>query len=288
MISVFLFKNRKFLTFILLITISFTMMGISTNDFTLNISAIFLTVLYPFEYVINGTIGFFKSTLDSIGKLEVIRKELDATRKRLQKYEASSGDFQKLRMENSRLRSLLNKKKLINYENISASVISKDPQRLYQSLIIDKGSSDGIKKDMPVVSYRSGRIGVVGRIVSVTANAAKVSTIRESKFYIGSLMEKSRYYGLVKGHGFSKSCDLKYVDINAPVALGDVVITSGHSDIFPKGLTIGKVIYINRENGRFFLQAKVLPVINFASLEDVYVIKKRPSKELKLLRKGAQ
>lgn len=286
MLSVFLYKHRKTLSFLILILISFVMMGFNTSKFTLDLKSILLTVVYPFEFVINGVLNFFKSTWESIGKIEVMRSELAQTRKRLKKLEETSGDVAKLRRENERLRKLLGEKEKITYVHILAGITAKDPQNLYQSLILNKGSSDGVRVSMPVVAYRDGRIGVVGKVSVVTPYACMVSTIREPKFYLGAQLKVSRYYGLVRGRGMSRTCDLEYVDINAPIRLGDHVITSGQSDIFPKGLDIGRVIYIDREKGQFFLQARIMPTINFAQLEDVYIIKKLPSPEVIKLLKG--
>ena len=286
MLSVFLYKNRKVLSFILLLLLSFTMMALSSTNFSLNIKAVFLTIIYPFEYVVNGVLDFFKSTWKSIGQLEVIRKELIETRKKLQKYEQVFGDLKRLRQENKKFRVLLKQKENIGYSHILAFIVSKDPQNLYQTIIVDKGSSDGVKIGMPVIAYRSGAAGVVGKIVEVTVFASKIATIREPRFYIGAILASSRYYGLVRGRGLSKICNLKYVDISAPVRLEERVITSGHSDVFPKGLNIGKVIYIDREKGQFFLDARIRPLVDFSTLEEVYILKRLPSKDIRKLTKG--
>lgn len=283
MLSVFLYKNRKALTFILLIVLSFVMMASSSTEVTFSLKSVFLTVIYPFEYVVNGVFGFIKSTWKSIGQLEAMRNELILTRKRLQKFEAAHGDLENLRRENARLRRLLGEKDKIKYDHILAGVISKDPQNLYQSIVINKGSRDGVLRDMPVAAYRNGVLCVVGRVVETTAVASRVVTVREPRFYIGAQLAKSRYYGLVQGRGVSKSCDLKFVDINAPVKHLEEVYTSGHSDIFPKGLLIGHVIYIHRETGSFFLDLRIVPSVDFAKLEDLYVIKKQPSAQIRKL-----
>ncbi|MCK4906196.1 MAG: rod shape-determining protein MreC [Spirochaetes bacterium] len=284
MLSVFLYKNRKVLTLILLLVMSFIMMTIGTSSFSLNFKKIFLTVIYPFEYVTNSILSFIKGTWRSIGQLDTIRQELNKTRKRLQELEQTSGDFNTLQKENLRLRRLLSEKSRIPYTYVLASVVAKDPQNLYQSIIVNKGSTDGIQDKMPVIAYKDGRIGVVGKVVETTLHACKISTIREANFYIGVILETSRYSGLVNGRGMSKTIRLEYIDINAPIQLEDNVITSSHSDIFPKGLSIGKVKYIDREMGKFFLTALIEPSINFAQLEDVYIIKRLPSKEIEKLK----
>ena len=283
MVSVFLYKNRKVLTFILLLILSFTMMGISGTRFSVNIKSIFQTIIYPFEYVINGVLGFFKSTWKSIGQLEVIRKELAETRKKLQKYEQAFGDLKRLERENKRFRALLKLKERVGYKHILASIVAKDPQNLYQTIVVNKGSGDGVKVGMPVIAYRNGEAGIVGKIVETTPFSAIIATIREPRFYIGAILASSRYYGLTRGRGMSKTISLQYVDINAPVKLEERVVTSGHSDIFPKGLNIGRVIYIDREKGHFFLDARIRPHVDFPTLEEVYIIRRLPSKDIKKL-----
>lgn len=285
MLSVFFYKNRKVLVFLLLLVVSFTMMGISSTSFTLNLKSVVLTVIYPFEYLINGVFNFFRSLWEGLGEIETLKKELLRTQARLKKYEEQDSSIETLQRRNARLERLLEERKQIRYEHVLASLVGKDPQNYYQSFIINKGSSDGIAVRMPVIAYEDGKIGIVGRVTMTTPFSALVTTIRGSRTWVGAILEASRYYGLVRGNGLSAHCLVEYIDIGAPARDGDAVITSGHSDIYPRGLSIGKLTNVQRDKGQFFLRAELVPTINFSKLENVYVVKRLPSADIEELEK---
>jgi rod shape-determining protein MreC len=83
----------------------------------------------------------------------------------------------------------------------------------------------------------------------------------------------------------SAHCLIEYIDIGAPARDGDAVVTSGHSDMYPRGLSIGTLTNVQRDKGQFFLRAEVVPTINFSKLENVYVVKKLPSPDIEKLEK---
>jgi rod shape-determining protein MreC len=280
---VFLNKNRKILVFILLITTSFCMMGISSTDFAIDFKGIFLTVIYPFEYVINKVFTFFQSLWKGLGEIETLQEELIRTQKHLKSYEELGSSIDALQRRNEYLENLLEERRQVRYEHVLAGIVGKDPQNYYQSFIIDKGTRDGVAERMPVVAYENGKLGIVGRVSVTTPTASLVATIRSQQSYIGVMLAASRYYGLVRGNGRSANCLVEYVDIEAPARNGDAVITSGQSDFFPSGLSIGILTNISRESGQFFLRAELQPTVNFARLENVYVIKKLPSSDIETL-----
>jgi rod shape-determining protein MreC len=201
----------------------------------------------------------------------------------LKRYEELGSSIDALERRNEYLEHLLEERRQVRYEHVLAGIVGKDPQNYYQSFIIDKGTKDGLAKRMPVVAYENGKLGVVGRISVATPTASLVVTIRSQQSYIGVLLDSSRYYGLVRGNGRAANCLVEYVDIDAPARNGDWVITSGQSDIYPSGLSIGILTNISRESGQFFLRAELQPMINFARLENVYVIKKLPSADIEEL-----
>jgi len=283
--GVFFNRNRKILVFILLLIISFSMMGISSTDFAIDFKGVFLTVIYPFEYVINKVFTFFQSLWKGLGDIETLQEELIRTQMHLKRYEELGSSIDALQRRNEYLEGLLEERRQVRYDHVLAGIVGKDPQNYYQSFIIDKGANDGLAKRMPVVAYENGKLGVVGRIAVVTPTASLVVTIRSQQSYTGIMLESSRYYGLVRGNGRAANCLVEYVDIDAPARNGDWVITSGQSDIYPSGLSLGILTNIVRDSGQFFLRAELQPMINFARLENVYVIKKLPSRDIEELEK---
>lgn len=184
-----------------------------------------------------------------------------------------------LRLENNRHRELLNAyerlKKLLQFRHtiqrpvMPAQVIGRDPTGWFRSIIIDKGSRDGIISTMPVVDS----CGVVGRIVSVSPHCSKILLIIDQNSAVDCLVQRSRDRGMVKGLS-TEACKLDFVVKSADVAIGDIVITSGLGSIFPKGLPVGTVSGLKERAGELFKDIEIRPSVDFSRLEEVLVILK--------------
>jgi rod shape-determining protein MreC len=184
-----------------------------------------------------------------------------------------------LMMENSRyremlstfdrLKGLLQFKQTINRPVLAAQVIGRDPTGWFKSIIIDKGKDAGLRFDMPVVNAR----GVIGRIVSVSPNYAKILLIIDQNSAVDCLVQRSRDRGMVKGLA-TEICKLDYVVKSSDVAVGDMVVTSGLGGVFPKGLSVGQVLEVNEVPGDLFKNIRLRPVVDFSKLEEVLVILK--------------
>jgi rod shape-determining protein MreC len=148
-----------------------------------------------------------------------------------------------------------------------AQVTGRDPTGWFKSVIIDKGRGAGLELNMPVVNAS----GVVGRIVSVSPNYAKVLLIIDQNSAVDCLVQRSRDRGMVKGLS-AEICKLDFVVKSSDVATEDVVVTSGLGGIFPKGLPVGKVLNVKEASGELFKDIEVRPVVDFSKLEEVLVI----------------
>jgi rod shape-determining protein MreC len=184
-----------------------------------------------------------------------------------------------LRMENARyrelvatserLQKLLNFKKKTNWPVLASQVIGRDPSGWFESVIIDKGSNSGLKVNMPVVDAK----GVVGRLVSVSPNYAKVLLIIDQNSSVDSLVQRSREKGIVKGVS-PERCKLDYVVKTGDIVPGDLVVTSGMGRVFPKGLPVGKVLEVSNIPWKLFKDIHIRPMVDFTKLEEVLVILK--------------
>ncbi len=152
---------------------------------------------------------------------------------------------------------------------MAAQVIGRDPTGWFKSVIIDKGKNSGIKVNMPVVNSK----GVVGRLVSVSYNYAKVLLVIDQNSAVDCIIQRSRDNGIVKGLS-SKVCILDYVLKTSDVRVGDMVITSGLDRVFPKGIPVGEVIDVKNPPGGLFKDVKVRPMVDFSNLEELLVILK--------------
>ena len=182
-----------------------------------------------------------------------------------------------LRMENSRyqerlttherLQELLQFKETYDWPVLAAQVILRDPSGWFESVIIDKGEKSGLKVNMPVVNAR----GVVGRLVTVSADYAKVLLIIDQNSSVDCIIQRSRDGGILKGIS-SDVCRLDYVLETSDVEVGDRVVTSSLGGVYPKGLDVGEVLSVVSTPGELFKDVKVRPMVDFSKLEELLVI----------------
>ena len=168
-----------------------------------------------------------------------------------------------------RLENLLQFKKEMDLPVQVAQVIGRDPTGWFESVIIDKGRSSGLKINMPVVNAE----GVVGRLVSVSTHYAKVLLIIDQNSAVDCIVQRSRDKGILKGLS-SDICELDYILKRSDVRIKDRLVTSGFGRVFPKGIPVGEIISVEDISGELFKDIKVKPVVDFSKLEELLVILK--------------
>jgi len=151
-------------------------------------------------------------------------------------------------------------------ETVAAEIIAASASPDFRTLTIDKGTNEGLKRDMAVIASE----GVVGRIVVPSSGAAKVQMLIDRNAAAGALIERSRAQGVALGGGDSR-LRLDYVSEASDVVVGDLVVTSGIDGIYPKGFTIGTVESVEK-NGPSYRRITIKPAVNFSSLETVLVV----------------
>ena len=189
-----------------------------------------------------------------------LKSELDALR-------MENSRYRELLSTHERLRELLCFRNSINLPVIAARVIARDPTGWFKSALIDKGTRSGVTLNMPVVNAS----GVVGRVVSVSPNYAKVLLIIDQNSAVDCLVQRSRQRGIVKGLS-EHTCKLDYVVKSTDVKPEDVLVTSGLGGVFPKGLPVGCVQNVKEISGKLFSDIGARPYVDFSKLEEVLVI----------------
>jgi rod shape-determining protein MreC len=166
-----------------------------------------------------------------------------------------------------RLTSLLQFKEQALPAMVAAQVIGRDASNRYKSVILNKGESDGIQKDMGVITPA----GVVGRVVKTTGATSVVLLITDPNNAIAGLIQRTRDEGIVEGvpQGRAK---LKYIPMLSAVKEGDRVVTSGLVGGFPRGLAIGTITSIDREEGALFQTGELVTEVDVNRVEEVLVI----------------
>lgn len=223
----------------------------------------------PFQKLITKTIDGTESIWKKYFALVNVEKENLLLGKEIAALRMENDRYQELLASYERLQKLLQFKKTTNWPVLPAQVIGRDPTGWFKSVIIDKGENSGLKVNMPVVDVR----GVVGRLVSVSSNYAKVLLIIDQNSAVDSIIQGSRETGIVKGVS-SKICKLAYVVKTVDVRVGDMVVTSGLGRVYPKGLPVGKIVEVVEEPGALFKDIKVKPMVDFSKLEELLVVLK--------------
>jgi rod shape-determining protein MreC len=153
-----------------------------------------------------------------------------------------------------------------NLRTAAAEIIAAGASPDFKTLTIDKGTRDGLARDMAVIAPG----GVVGRVVIPSSRAAKVQLLIDRNAAAGALIERSRAQGVVIGRGDTR-LTMEYVSEVADVVVGDLVVSSGIDGIYPKGYAIGQVASVDKAAGGS-RQIVVKPAVDFSSLEEVLVV----------------
>ena len=151
---------------------------------------------------------------------------------------------------------------------VTAGVIGRDPGLAIRSIIIDKGTDDGVQVGMPVEGAR----GLVGQVFRVTANLAQVVLITDSASSIPARLGTSRATGLLRGGGLGGSMTIEWVNLQHQIEVGELVLTSGLGGKFPQDMVIGRVVEVERSEAELFQKAVVQAAVDFEALELVFVV----------------
>jgi rod shape-determining protein MreC len=190
---------------------------------------IIIEVTAPFQKLIKQTVGITESLWLKYFDLIGVRNENALLKREIDTLRVENYRYRELLTTNRRLQKLLQFKNTINWPVLAVQVIGRDPTGWFKSVLIDKGKKSGLKINMPVVNAG----GVVGRLVSVSPNYAKVLLIIDQNSAVDCIIQRSREKGIVKGLS-SKICRFDYVVKTSDVVAGDIVITSGLGGCFQR------------------------------------------------------
>jgi len=199
--------------------------------------------------------------------LQSVEDENHRLRQEIEWLRGQNNQLREAASATQRLTALLQFKEQALPTMIAAQVIGRDASNRYKSVIVNKGDSDGIQKDMGVITPS----GVVGRVVKTTGATSVVLLVTDPNNAIAGLIQRTRDEGIVEGtlQGRAK---LKYIPMLSAVKEGDYVVTSGLVGGFPRGLAIGTITGISREEGALFQTAELAPEVDVNHVEEVLII----------------
>jgi len=206
-----------------------------------------------------------------IYQYRVLKQENELLRQRLAVLSFENSLMKEAYLENDRLRNMLGFKRRSKFDLIPVRIVSRAQQGFSSALLIDMGRRNGLRENMPVLTSD----GLLGRIASVSEDFAVVQTIEDVNFRVSAMIQRSRIRGIVapaeNGHLM-----LQYVPVFSDVKVGDVVITSGVSEIYPKGIEIGIVIRIEAPPNALFKTVELVPSVEVSKQEEAFVVRNKP------------
>ncbi len=176
--------------------------------------------------------------------------------------------LEEIELENGRLRHSLQFRTTIEQELLPAHVVAHDVSTDYYGVRIDRGSNDGVRVGMGVVSS----MGLVGRILRVAPGYADVLTVVDPTSNIDAVIQRSRARGILSGQAKQLICKLKYLDKLEDVAVNDTVVSSGYGGIFPKGLLMGYVTAVIPNLNGPLQTVMVKSAVDINRLEEVFIV----------------
>jgi rod shape-determining protein MreC len=263
-----LFRTRS-LVGIALLGAALLLMMLNQAGLLTPFKSLLLAPLTPLQTFIARQFAFARSATgsgdQSPAELQARVQELEA---RIASLEAQLVDYEELQSEYRVLAALLDyARRAPEYRYVTADVIGRDESPFLQFIILNKGSNDGLAADMPVVTDR----GLIGQIVEVTATASKVLLVTDQTSAVNARIQSSRAEGVVVGT-LTGDLRMQFIPLDAEVAPGDVVLTSGIGGRFPPDVLIGQVTSVRRRTQDIFQEAELQTLNDFSAIETVLVL----------------
>jgi rod shape-determining protein MreC len=231
------------------------------------LEAVTFGVLSEVQRLATGGVSGWRNMWRGYVALRDVRVENDVLRRQLSDLQIQLQQQRALADRSRQLERLLEMRDRTPLATTAATVIGAGASPDFWTMTVDKGSSDGLRPDMAVLAPE----GVVGRIITPSARAAKVQLLIDRSAAAGALIERSRAQGVVIGTGDARVLRMDYVSERADVRTGDLVVTSGIDGIYPKGFSIGRVERVERSSSGFSA-IDVRPSVDFSALEEVLVV----------------
>ncbi|RXT14721.1 rod shape-determining protein MreC [Ammoniphilus sp. CFH 90114] len=272
------FVKRRLLLLLISLIVLVTTMGITLKDrpvptwperFVRDSLAFVQSIVYKPAFAVAG---FFESIKD----VYVVYEENKALKQNLKQFAQITADLNELKLENEQLRKMLEaeQSKLSDYKLRIAEVVARSPDRWNHTLIIDKGTKDGISPNMAVITPE----GYIGRIQSVSHFSSQVELVTdiERGNHIGAIIQgDERIYGVVEGYDPKNNLlIMRKIPMQSVIEPKQMVITSGLGGTIPKGLVLGEIVSVRTDEQFLTKDAYIRPSANLNQLEKVFVVER--------------
>ena len=264
--KIFLVSLTLALCFVMIFSV-FYVMGIQNLP-----ASMIQAAMKPFQTMFTNISEALDGYMIYFSNVKQLYEENRALQERVDQLENQLNDAQLAVKENSALREYLGIRD--RYEAlyaVGAQVLGKSDGTYLQYITLNKGSSSGIKENMPVITQN----GLVGYVCDVSINSCRVSTILQYDTGVGVYVQRTGDVGLSDcpyAMGEQGLLRVIYLPENAKLQIGDRIVTGDLGDIYPSGLTVGHVIEIMPDLYNRTLTATIKPAVDFETLDQVYVV----------------
>jgi len=272
-------KSFKFglseLVLTILLFFSGIMLAFSSGGFVINFQSVGGSIISTFNKGITAVTGAVGDFFGAIAELKDLREQNLILTEKLKNYESMQRSNAEVRKENERLREQLQFSTNLEQKNYPAQIIGRNLDSTYTSLTVNKGSTNGIRKGMPVLAVQNGCVGLVGKVASVGLTTSLILPVYDTQCMVSARIQNTRDIGLVSGNGSADNhLQMKYVKERAlsDLKVGDIVVTSGESSNYISDIPIGTIsktpVVIDYEAA---LDIELTPIIDFSRLETVII-----------------
>lgn len=230
-------------------------------------------ITYPFNYLSNK--------IDDYNDLKSVSKDNDILETSIDRIDSIEAENIELRRQLEKMKEELNiNYTLSDYEYLNATVVSRNVGYWYNTITIDKGSYNGVEKDMVVINAK----GLIGRVIRVTTFSSDVRLITTSdtnnKISVHLTNGDYDLYGLINNYDYDDNyLEVEGISNTKDVNVGDFVYTSGLGGVFPSGILIGSVTEISTDSYDLAKIIKVTPSADFTDINYVSILKRKSSEE---------
>lgn len=275
------FKNKLTVTVIVLSVTFLVLIGISASRNIKGLEGSAGNALSPIQKVAYGINRGVKDFVDFFLNFSSVREENEDLKEENNKLKDELAKYSDLVQENEKLKALLDfQEQRTEYDYISTNIIGTRGSIL-EGYILDKGSDDGVKKDMVVIASD----GLVGKITSVAKNWCVVECIINENIAVSVMPESTREKtGILQGYTDSNTNEnltkINYLPMDSKIKKGDVILTSGLGAVYPKEIRVGKVVSVEEDKVQFMKTAIVKPYVDFDTLENLMIIVPKDTREI--------
>lgn len=258
---------KEYVVLALLVILSFILLSLNDN-----------TQIRTIRSYTIGIVGVLQNAISIVPNVFALQRENEILRQQNVMLADEVSRLREARLENARLREVLGLRERSALRLIPGEVVGKSLHLMRNTVTLNVGTAHGVTPDMPIISES----GLVGKVVASSSNYSIGQLLINTDFRASAKVQRSRVVGIVYWSG-RETLELRNVAKTQDVMVGDVVVTSEYSNVFPRDLRIGVVSHVSEREGGLFKEIQIKPAVDFTRLEHVFIAAFTPNAERKEL-----